>query len=151
MPKSAKLALVSALLFLALSPFSGTATADMAVTADRCSGTLVESRNIKTSDGVIGYLNVYWDGHYNCAETVSANQNWGVLKSMSAYIASCPKSNKGGDSCDVIDSDSDIDGYRYYAGPVRVDGRDRCITATGYILWPDQEGWARTSPYVGHC
>jgi hypothetical protein len=150
----AKLTRAVAALVLTLGAVTGSTLVGggPAAAADRCSGTLIEERNITTgTSGVIGYLNVYWDGHYNCAETVSASKDWGVLKQMGVWIYSCPLSDKGGSTCHTISKDQDYDGYAYYAGPVRVDGRNRCVAAEGYILWPSTDGGARTNPYVGHC
>jgi hypothetical protein len=117
-----------------------------------CSGSLVEADSIKTSSGtVLGWLNVYWDGTYNCAEVQSAGSTWGVKKYMSVAIDSCPLSDKGTDICHTISHGRDNGNYSYYAGPAKVYAVGRCISASGEI---DLNGYIYqnwTHPMVGHC
>lgn len=124
-------------------------TAGPAAAESRCSGTMVESLAIKKSSTVIGYLNLYWDGTYNCAETQSAGSTWGDSKKMGVIIKSCPLSNKGSYGCNSIASDSDGGTYRYYAGPVRVNGVNRCVQAHGDITLGGYVYLVSTR--VGHC
>ena len=120
-----------------------------------CSGTRVESQALKNISGTtIGWLNVYWDGTYNCAEMQSAGSTWGKRKWMVASISSCPLSDKGKSYCHTIANDSDSGNFEYYAGPVRVSGVGRCVSAWGEIGDLPGDNYVyqvNTSPYVGHC
>lgn len=116
-----------------------------------CSGTLIEARSIKQGSTTLGNLYVYWNGTYNCARTVSSNVTWGTPKRMYAEIRSCPRSDKGSELCHWLDADDDYGTFRYYAGPVKVNGVAKCIAARGYIEWGGVKHYAQTNPWVGHC
>ncbi|MBO2455717.1 hypothetical protein J4573_52185 [Actinomadura barringtoniae] len=153
--KKAPAALAAALLatsFIGALGFQGQAAA-----ADRCSGTLVEEQRLTGGGKTLAYLNLYWDGHYNCAELVSSSTTSGTLKAMGVYIYTYPLSCKNG-GCGIgsyTASAGEYSGFRYYAGPKRLDGRNKCVRAYGVIDWPatgdSREYNVSTKPAIGHC
>lgn len=74
-----------------------------------CGGTLIEHRAIRSGTTVVGYLDVYWDGTHNCAETVSASATWGILKEMGVSIQSCLTSDAQDGTCSGAIADEDDD------------------------------------------
>lgn len=122
--------------------------------ATSCAGSLVESRALKNVSGTtLAWLNVYWDGTYDCVRLQSSGATWGVKKDMDVIIESCPLSDKGKNYCHTIDWDSDSGSYSYYAGPRKVNGVNKCIDATGSVEMPGDNRiyQVSTSPYIGHC
>jgi hypothetical protein len=122
--------------------------------ATSCAGSRVESRALKNVSGTtLAWLNVYWDGTYDCVQLQSSGATWGVKKYMDVGIDSCPLSDKGKNDCHTIDWAADSGSYSYYAGPRKVNGVNKCITAFGSVQMPDDSHLYQvfTSPYVGHC
>ncbi|RIQ11887.1 hypothetical protein [Jiangella rhizosphaerae] len=116
-----------------------------------CNGSLIEHRAITSGSTTLGWLDVYWDGTNNCAETVSSSTTWGTLKEMGVSIQSCLTSDAQDGVCNgsIADEDDDWGDFRYYAGPASVNGTIYCIGASGWIEW----GGTTRSVDIGwsHC
>ena len=103
-----------------------------------CPGNLIFTKAIKDfKDRKIGELNVYYDPGtgVNCARTMHAGRTWGVEYQTSVHLRRC-HTNRPGASCDPVPQDHqrlDIDNYKYYAGPVKLNARGECIWASGKI------------------
>ncbi|GAA4222866.1 hypothetical protein FHR32_001773 [Streptosporangium album] len=139
---------------LGLISASAVTLSPQASAASGCSGSRVESRAVKNNSGTtLAWLNVYWDGTYNCAEVQSSGATWGTSKKMGVSIQSCPLSSKGQNGCNAIAFDGDSGTFKYYAGPVRVNGVGKCVAASGEVVMPGDPyvHQAFTSPFVGHC
>ena len=105
-----RFAAVATALAMAGGLLAGTATP--AAAASSCSGGLLGNNKVPG-----GYVAVYYNSStgYNCAMTFTNNP--GVLQSITVGIA------VSGTSTSKIDSGM----YRYYAGPVSVYARGKCI------------------------
>ncbi|MCT4356583.1 hypothetical protein M5362_25995 [Streptomyces sp. Je 1-79] len=89
-----------------------------------CNGTLIDSIP-HTAYGTgerIGTTYLYWDGTYNCAALVKQGSLYGVKTRMALSLG----------------TDTELKGdpghYQYYAGPVKVYGKGKCIFTEG-TLW----------------
>jgi hypothetical protein len=153
-PKRILLPLVGALLMAATTVV---ASAGPASAAD-CSGTLVGHHPVRVNgDGrTVGYVDIYYrsDG-WNCARFNSNNLTWGERKPMNIDLMRCRESSDPGRECTPVDAndrryfDYDHDEYRYYAGPVEVYGRGRCI---GWNAWMVSPTYGHAWNYnAGHC
>jgi hypothetical protein len=148
------LPLVGALLMAATTVV---ASAGPASAAD-CSGTLVGHYPVRVNGNgrTIGHVDIYYrsDG-WNCARLNSNNLTWGERKHMALDLYTCRETSDPGRECTPVDAnnrryyDYDHDEYRYYAGPVQVYGRGRCIAWDGWMVSPTYgQAWARDA---GHC
>lgn len=119
-----------------------------------CPGTLIEHRAIANNNGtVLGWLDLYWDGTNNCAETVSSSITWGTRKEMGVSIQSCLTSDAQDGTCDgpIADQDDDIGQFSYYAGPASVNGTRYCVGASGWLVWNGNTHSVNTPGPWGHC
>ena len=119
----------------------------------RSLGNLVESHPIHDSSRhKIGELDVYYNSStgYNCAYT----QGFGVARGTSTVkgvtIYGCSNS-KPASGCNSPREVTDEGNYLYYAGPVGVYAKGKCIAAIGHIAWKGKDYYTDTQPYVGHC
>ena len=126
-----------------------TVTASPAAAAT-CSGSLIETKNIKNGDTIYAKLKVYYNSSTkkNCALVTN---EIGGSRYMMAAIARCSEGTGSGpgDICSVEAWNSDSDYYEYYAGPVyTIPAAGHCILAEGYI----RVGSFEKSVFIdGHC
>jgi hypothetical protein len=152
MKKLARVAGAFALASAGLTAAVTVTTAGPASAATSCAGTLVEAQPIKNVGGTtLGWLDVYWDGTYNCVITQSTANTSGVKKWMVAAIWSCPLADKGTWDCHQIAYQVDQGNYLYYAGPKMVNGVGKCVQALGEIDPPDDNHIYQVLTRVGHC
>ncbi|SFL07968.1 hypothetical protein SAMN05216275_15217 [Streptosporangium canum] len=120
--------LVMAALTLAAAALVSTVSASPAQAAD-CSGSLIEHLPV----GSLGYLDIYYSSSTgnNCARLNSTGSSYGESKYMSVRLNACSASSTS--VCNVLDTDSDSGYFEYYAGPVTVYGKGRCLRATYQI------------------
>jgi len=105
-----------------------------------------------------GYLKVFYSSSTgkNCAKAVSSSRTFGKAKPMAVGLYKCRTSIPNRRCIVIADAEdrpsppADLPRYgRYeeYAGPVRVEARDRCIAAIGIIKWQGKRGYATTPNY----
>ncbi|MFJ2030227.1 hypothetical protein [Streptosporangium sp. NPDC087985] len=132
-----------------------TLTATPAAAAS-CSGSHIDHLAVKTSGGsVYGYLDLYYGSGVNCAQlnrsvdygVASNGQNMGMIVQMWA----CAKGSSSS-SCtsNALDHDSDSGHFSYYAGPITVNGTNRCIKVQASIQ-DKNYNWANLTTPVFHC
>jgi len=145
--------LVGALLLAATCVLT---TASPASAAD-CSGSLVGHYPLRNEAGrTLGYVDIYYrsDG-WNCARLNSSSLTWGERKWMKIELMTCRETSDPGRTCTPLDPrpgryyDIDQGNFQYYAGPVQVYGRGRCIAWFAGIDSP-RHGEA-THYDAGHC
>ncbi|MEV1012031.1 hypothetical protein [Streptomyces sp. NPDC049881] len=124
------------------------ATADAAAPAGvyGCDGTLIDTIDHPYDGRVVATTYLYWDGTYNCAVAVKKGSYEGVRTRRDLLLFN----NTGAQPR----SDEDDGRYLYYAGPVKVYGRNACI-ATELTMWntANYDIFLHRSPYDGyfHC
>ena len=128
-----------------------------ATAAASCSGSLIESRNLRVGGKKIGELNVYYSKATgrNCAKMNHAGSTWGKKLKTRVWIGICSERKPGGNVCHYNNKTDavDVGRYRYYAGPVttKASAKGRCIAASGYIWRGGKRHVVGTKPWVGHC
>jgi len=108
-----------------------------------CSGTRIEHLPIGSSDNrlpygyTVAHLDVYWNGSTgkNCAMVVGYGQYYGRLLGAGVGLRSCGETRPSR-SCTTRYEDHDYGQFHYYAGPVYVEARRRCIYAYGQATVP---------------
>lgn len=116
-------------------------------------GKLVDSYPIKAGGTKIAELDLYYNSStgYNCVYTRSVGSSYGKTKFMRVAISVCSET-KSGSQCHALKGSqyyaSDEGNYKYYAGPVGVNGRGHCINAYGYV---DRSHSVFSSPNASHC
>ncbi|GAA0686468.1 hypothetical protein GCM10010193_45420 [Kitasatospora atroaurantiaca] len=123
-----------------------------------CTGGLVDSYPVKTSEGVIfGYFYLYFDNSTgnNCAATIkTANSGYGTASVVKASISRCSNTSAS-NSCTKVSGTTSTDegNFAKFAGPVKVSAASTCITGFGSIVWGGVT--ATTSSTLGnravHC
>lgn len=126
---------------MAVLPATAASAQGTGVTS-HCSGTLIRHEPI----GSYGHLDIYYDSSsgFNCARTVSSSSTWGERKYMEITLAVCRNSgctNWGGTDAYF---DQDYGQFKYYAGPVTVNGYGKCIRWWAQIKTKSLNGY-------GHC
>jgi hypothetical protein len=155
--QSSRLRLVACLVgVLVLAGTALVTTASPASAAD-CSGSLVGHHPVRSEAGrTLAYVDIYYrsDGT-NCARLNSSSLTWGERKWMKIELMTCRETSDPGRTCTPIDPtpgryyDIDQGNFQYYAGPVSVYGRGRCIAWFAGIASPRYgEG---THYDAGHC
>jgi hypothetical protein len=155
-PQLLLVAIVATILAAGSAQTSQAASLAPQTTSTHCQslGALVESRAIKDSGGnIIGELDVYYNSAtgYNCAYTQGRGQARGTSTVKGVTIYSCTNTKPGNGSCGVISKMTDDGNYLYYAGPVGVQAKGKCIAATGLVAWKGTNYYTNTQPFVGHC
>jgi hypothetical protein len=102
-----------------------------------CPGTRVGSYPVKTPQGTTwGYFHIYYDSStgVNCAVTVKNTAGgYGTYGYTQATIVACYNTTPSDDCKEVDQGKTDRGYYLYYAGPVKVYAKDRCISGKGSI------------------
>lgn len=151
-------ATLAALAALTLAIALALASTSTAQASGSCPGVLIAQQPVEWG---LGSLDVYYDGATgrNCARVVSSSSTWGVRKHMQVVLLSC-SSTSPSQPCGSYRRVQDQGSFRYYAGPVSVSARGRCILAYGKITTSTSHGnaqlgrWASrtTTPLSGvHC
>ena len=138
--------LVLTLLILLTFSYANASRAD-----DACGGTLIDYKPVQINGENVGQLHLYYNSTSgnNCAIFYHAGPTWGkpLITSVELYVC---KPNR--DNCGVWQRDPwwkrDDGKYSYHAGPVRIDGRDRCVKSVGYIEYKGKTGVAVSAV---HC
>ncbi|MFM9590636.1 hypothetical protein ACKI1J_37445 [Streptomyces scabiei] len=82
-----------------------------------CTGSIIDSLKHYNYNGThVATTYLYWDGTTNCVRADKAGSYYGVSSRMSLTIH-----NQRGSA------DPDSGYFKYYAGPVKVNGRNTCI------------------------
>ena len=117
------------------------ASTSPAQASGNCPGRLIEHKALTSG---LGWLDVYYDAATgrNCARTVSSAATWGVQKWMIVDLVRCT-STKPTQPCGDYDDVYDHGSYRFYAGPVSIAARGRCIAAFGFIGTGTRRGRAQ--------
>ncbi|TMR08739.1 hypothetical protein ETD86_46505 [Nonomuraea turkmeniaca] len=110
-----------------------------------CSGSRVGRHPVKDGRLVLGYVDLYYASNgYNCA-LLQAKKYRGTPQTallrqhLSVSLLACPRSPALRRECmetplpPARHGDSDSGTYRFYAGPVKVYGRDRCVRWRGEV------------------
>ena len=125
--------------------------------ASKCSGSLIESRNLKVGGKKVGELDVYFNRATgrNCAKMSHAGKTWGRALKTRVWIGICSERKPGGKTCHYnAKTDAvDLGTYKYFAGPVttKASARGRCIASSGYLWMNGKRHVVSTQPWVGHC
>ncbi|MGO1072789.1 hypothetical protein [Lysobacter sp. CA199] len=123
--------------------------------AQSCPGKLVELKPIRNSAGQkLAELQLYYDAATgkNCARTMHSGTTWGKSRHTEVLLQTCKRENfdpRNGCSAPRL-ALSDWGNFKYQAGPVSVNGRNRCVFAQGSIV----DGARPTAFRVeisGHC
>ncbi|WP_431681335.1 hypothetical protein [Kitasatospora sp. KL5] len=129
-----------------------------AATTYGCSGTLVDTYDLKTNGGTgtkYGEMYLYYssaDGGTNCAAAVDTHFASGVTKYQAVYIYRCVAGTKPGDFCDYDRSDKNTGNFTWYAGPAKITGTaNRCIMLYGRVDDPSNRAVADKSTLATHC
>jgi hypothetical protein len=137
----------AAIAALVVTTIAGLLTAPAASAgAYGCDGTLIHTINHAYNDTYVATTYLYWDGTYNCAVAVKTGRYYGISTRMALELYNSTGAEPN--------HDVDDGPYKYYAGPVKVYGRNACI-ATELTMW-DAKGYEmfqHRSPYSGyfHC
>ena len=93
-----------------------------------CGGRLVELFPMVVDKQRVGELQLYYNSSngMNCAIFAHGGPMWGVRTQTSVSLQ-LQKPHSG--------SVQDEDPYKYMAGPVRIYGRNRCVRATGGMVY----------------
>ncbi|MDL5364721.1 hypothetical protein QSH18_03800 [Xanthomonas sp. NCPPB 2654] len=116
-----------------------------AARADGCGGNLIDHKPVRIGGEKVGELQLYYNSGNgkNCAVFAHAGPTWGKALTTSVEVYVC-KPNKN--NCGVWQWAPwwarDDDTYSYQAGPVRIDGRNKCVQSIGYIDYKGQTGIA---------
>jgi hypothetical protein len=135
-----------------------TPTPVISLPAASCSslGSKIEADGVYASGSKVGELQIYYNSSTgdNCAYFQSLGAARGVAKKMYVSIQVCQETKSGG-TCTSIKtshgSSSDSGTYSYYAGPVGVYGKGRCISSYGGMVWNGVTYQFKTSPAASHC
>lgn len=104
----------------------------------RCRTSQANVIDVYKAAGVPAELKLYYDAANgtNCAKMVHVGPAWGIRVNTGVLLMTCV-SHRSGSVCGwpPPESGRDVDAYAYYAGPVVVPGRGRCVAVTGYIFW----------------
>ncbi|GAA2399459.1 hypothetical protein GCM10010404_66570 [Nonomuraea africana] len=120
--------------------------------AGQCAGSRIEHLAVKSHSGTVkGYLNIYYDARtgYNCARLDSAGAYWGKRKTMAVTLHTCKNKTPDYFACKPIEVVKDEGRYAKYAGPVKLYGRNRCISASA-VIEPGNDEAVRVTPSF-HC
>ncbi|MCC4587297.1 hypothetical protein LL962_09310 [Xanthomonas sp. NCPPB 1067] len=104
--------------------------------ADGCGGNLIDHKPVRIAGERVGELQLYYNGGNgrNCAVFAHLGPTRGkpLMTSVEVYVCKPNRNNCGVWQWDPWwDRDDDI--YSYQAGPVRIDGRNKCVRAMGYL------------------
>ena len=117
-----------------------------------CSGSLVFTKSVKLpGHGKSGTLDVYYDSGSgkNCAIMRHTGWAYGRKLRTDVRLYLCPKGAKKGADCSQTQTVAIDDGnFAYRAGPVRVNGRKRCVFVEGSLLYKGIFHYARTAPFA---
>jgi hypothetical protein len=109
--------LTSAAVLMGVAVVGPVATAPAASAASGCAGSVIQTLKHYNYNGThVATSYLYWDGTYNCVVSDKVGSYYGVSSRMSLTIYS----QSGG-------ADPDNGYFSYYAGPVKVNGRNTCI------------------------
>jgi hypothetical protein len=136
---------------------NGLSTSSVAHAAYGCSGSLIDTYNVKTSSGVVyGRIRLYYSsasGGTNCAVMVSTTAGgYGVDGTyLSVHLRRCAQTVPGS-TCTVTAEKREAWYFIYYAGPVKVTSTaGRCVWVTGTVFYKNKEGFGTSSPRASHC
>ncbi|KQU47389.1 hypothetical protein ASG67_14100 [Sphingomonas sp. Leaf339] len=111
----------------------------------QCGGNLVGYKRIMAGNTVVGELQLYYNpaNGNNCASTFHSGPTWGV--SLDTGVALYRSSNG---QTPTSPAGFERQNFRYQAGPIRTDGRNRCIISGGGITYQGQHYTVYTQ---AHC
>ncbi|MEU4519939.1 hypothetical protein AB0F52_14605 [Amycolatopsis sp. NPDC024027] len=147
-----KFAMLLAVLLTATGLVTLPATASAATS---CSGSLIDRKVVSYGGADIAELAVYFNAStgVNCARMNHLGVTYGHPYRTAVFIVACTETSPAS-VCDYYGSPDAQDGtYSYYAGPVEVTARGRCIHAAGDIYYPSASNkrHVETSPAASHC
>jgi serine/threonine protein kinase len=134
-----------------------TTDSTISLPAASCSslGSLIEADGVYSGSSKVGELDVYYNSSTgdNCASFQSLGSARGELKKMFVTITACKQTTSGSTCTGGLKngSSSDSGNYYYYAGPVGVYAKGRCINASGGMVWNGVTYSVSTSPAASHC
>jgi hypothetical protein len=118
-------------------------------------GSLVEADGVYSGGSEVGVLDTYYNSSTgdNCVYFQSLGAARGVLKKMFVTIIACMQTTSGSICTGGLTngSSSDSGNYYYYAGPVGVYAKGRCINASGGMVWNGVTYKIGTTPAASHC
>ncbi|MCC8539356.1 hypothetical protein ACDH70_05785 [Xanthomonas axonopodis pv. poinsettiicola] len=122
-----------------------------AARADGCGGNLIDHKPVSIAGERVGELQLYYNSGNgrNCAVFAHLGSTRGkpLLTSVEVYVCKPNRTNCGVWQWDPW-WDRDDGTYAYQAGPVRIDGRDKCVQAMGYL---DYRGQTAVAVSGVHC
>ncbi|MFR9799045.1 hypothetical protein ACL02U_24600 [Streptomyces sp. MS06] len=107
--------LMSAAVLLGVAVAGPVATAPAAAAATGCNGTLIDQINHDYNGSLVAITYLYWDGTYNCVKSVKAGSYYGVSSRMGLTLMT------------PDDMTGDTGYFKYYAGPIKLYGKGKCI------------------------
>ncbi|GGP56643.1 hypothetical protein [Streptomyces sindenensis] len=108
--------LTTAAVLTGASLIAPVANAAPAAAAAGCSGTQVDQSSHSYGGEVIAVVGLYWDGTNNCVIADKKGSYYGVSSKMTLAL----ETQKG-------TSNSDSGFFSYYAGPVKLNGKNTCV------------------------
>ncbi|TDC44621.1 hypothetical protein E1281_33290 [Actinomadura sp. KC345] len=124
-------------------------SAPQAAAAD-CSGTLIDRKVAKYDGKPVAELVVYYKDGRNCARLNHLGVTRGKSLRTTVYLAACKETSPGPRCTPVRWPSTEDDDFKYYAGPVYQNARNRCIHAAGDIYFHGKRH-LETSPIASHC
>lgn len=118
--------------------------------AASCSGTLIDRKVAKHAGKPVAELVVYYKNGINCARLNHLGETRGKALRTSVFLVAC-KETKPSSVCHFHGKPQAEDAtFKYYAGPVRVSARNRCIHAAGDIYYHGKKH-LESKPVASHC
>lgn len=125
--------------------------ADAEAAIGPCRGKLVKVYPLIHRGTQIASLAIYWNAATgeNCARMNHVGPTYGVRTYTQVGMATC--SGRTDSTCYPFRAEANNEGnFAYYAGPIKVPARGRCITAAGRIFWKGDIRIVGT-PGPAHC
>jgi hypothetical protein len=127
------------------------ATGDWGCAGSEVSGSPYPVRN--SAGTIYSYVHLYWDGSTgkNCAVNVKTGSLYGPQTDTGLQLTECVEDTPTPQrTCNPLEQPGQDDNFRYYAGPVSVDGVGHCVVVQA---WTDDTSGNEATLDVGpfHC
>lgn len=122
----------------------------LAYAQDSCRGVLIDHKNVHVDQVLIAQLQLYYDNSTgkNCAMMRHAGHTWGQKHYTYVSIAPCHDSSCQMNQSPAPGSQEDYGDYNFYAGPVSINARHKCIYVQGQMKY---NGRYHIREIQGHC
>ncbi|MGH8908563.1 MAG: hypothetical protein ACRD0K_19215 [Egibacteraceae bacterium] len=138
--------------FLGGSTATSTTPQPSPFTQADCSGDRIENIPIhgRETRALLGYVEIYYASGTNCARIVSSTSTVGESKYMEIRLVRCAETAPG-DTCTQVAYAENGGISRSYAGPVRVDAANVCVSWYGKIEYATDTGEVEADPRATRC